>query len=413
MSASLGRKSSGPCKNSRSCLRFRGKILLLLFVLSLAVCPSPGLHPRLALQITQLREASSSTFNSIPIPDFSIQASSPMVVVADGTTTSTSVIIVNPFAGFSGTVILSHMPLPTDLTCSAIRPPSILNGSGQATLSCSSVVPRIYAVTIVGSSGGIYHNATATFTFVASTSPDFTITAISPVSLTLGTIAISNVTVSPQGGFHSQVNFTVTVYPSTGLSVSLEPQHLALGSGELTATFNSTTPGDYTVTITATSDAFSHATTIIVAATLVGVPDFEMSSSSSSLNLEEGSSGSTKITITPENGFTGTATLIVASPTGISCGLSSTNIESSGTSTLTCNSSTAGNYAVTIMANGGARPHTATVNVYVAAPSPASPVPSPIAGLAPAIFYGTMVGIIVVIVVAGTVLILRSRRSTF
>jgi uncharacterized membrane protein len=216
--------------------------------------------------------------------------------------------------------------------------------------------------------------------------------------------------VTPKGGFDSEVNLTATVYPSTGLSISLIPPRLVLGSGTTTASFSASVPGDYTVTITGVSKPLSHTITIVVAVTLTGQPDFEISASFSSINIEAGNPSMTRITVTPSNGFAGAVTLVVAAPAGISCNLSPTSIQSSGTSTLTCNSSRAGYYAITIKATGGTGLHTATVNVHVTAVSPAALAPSTILGLSPVIFYGVLAGIIGV-VVAGTVLVLGRRDS--
>jgi len=380
------------------------KILLLLFVLSLAV------YPIVVERSTESHGATASKFNLIPISDFTVGASHPSIVPADGTTSATAIILVSPINGFTGTVALSDLPLPADLSCTAIHPAAIPNSSGEATVSCTSRVPGAYDVTIFGTSGEIRHNATATFTFTTSAAPDFTITAVSSVSLTADTTATSNVTVTPQGGFHSEVNVTATVYPSTGLSVSLIPQRLVLGSGTATARFSASAPGDYTVTITGISKSHSHMITIVVAVTLAGLLDFEISASFGSINIEAGNPGVTRLIITPSSGFTGPVTLAVAAPAGISCSLSPTSIQSSGTSTLTCSSGRPGLYTITIKATGGTSTHTATVNVHVATLSPAAPAPSTILGLAPAIFYVVIAGIIAV-VVAGAVLFLRPRGS--
>ena len=139
-------------------------------------------------------------------------------------------------------------------------------------------------------------------------------------------------------------------------------------------------------------------------------PDVTLTPSVTSLKFDSGTSGSATMTVAPQSGFTGTIALAVATPAGISCILSPASIQSSGTSILTCNSSTAGDYTVTILAAGGASPHTTTLNVHVAAVSPAPPGPSTILGLAPATFFGIIVGIIA-LVVAGTVLVLRRRGS--
>ena len=380
------------------------KVLLLLFVLSLATSLLAVEHD------TESHRATPWTFNSVPIPDFTVGASQPSIVSADGTTHATSIILVSPLNGFTGTVALSDLPLSTDVLCTAIHPAAIPNSSGEATVSCSSSVPGAYDVTIFGTSGGIRHNATATFTFTTSAAPDFTITAVSSVSLTTDTTATSNVTVTPQGGFHSEVNLTATVYPSTGLSVSLIPQRLVLGIGTTTARFSASAPGDYAVTITGISKSHSHMITIVVAVTLAGPPDFEISASSGSINIEAGNPGMTRIVVTPGSGFTGAVTLAVAAPAGISCSLSTTSIQSSGTSALTCNSGRPGEYTITIKAIGGTSTHTVTVNVQVATLSPAAPAPSTILGLAPAFFFVVIPGIIA-LVVAGAVLLLRLRGS--
>ncbi len=377
---------------------------------------------------------------------------------------------------------------------------------------CSSVSAGTNSVSIIGAPKGIRHDATTAFPFAGSPSADFTITAIGPVSFTSGSTATSNVIVTPENGFHSEVALTTTVSPNTGLLASLSPSSLIFGSGISTTTFSSSIPGEYSVTITGISGPLSHTATLTVTVTAVGTPDFGISASPSSVNIQagdsrtaiitvtpkngfagtvtlspsfsplgpaatmsssnisggsgtsivtihagssvaagpytvtiqatsgnlahskaitvtvtgtqdvtliasasslsfnSGASGTATIAVAPQNGFTGTITLAITSPTGVSCSLSSRSIQSSGTSTLTCNSNTAGDYTVTITATGGASPHTNTVSVHVAAVSPAAPAPSTILGLAPTIFYGIIAGTIVV-VIAGMVLVLRAKRS--
>jgi hypothetical protein len=379
---------------------FNRKILLIVIVLGLA------LFAQRARQAIDLPVRQPWALASTSIPDFSVAVTLPDIVLADGVTLSTSTIVVSSMDGFAGTVTLSDLPLPTGLRCTAVDPSTIPNGSGMARVSCSSGVASTYNVTITGTSGKIRHNATATFTFATSTSPDFKVAAASSMRLILGTTATANVTVTPQGGFDSQVNLTATVYPSTGLSASVIPQRIAHASGTATATFNASVPGDYTVTITGTSRSLSHTATIVILVILAGVPDFEISASPSSMNLQAGDPSVTRIIVDADNGFTGLVALVVAAPIEISCSVSPTSLESSGTSNLTCSSSTAGEYVIAIKATAGAKLHTTTVDVHVAALSPAAPTSPTILGLAPAIVYW-ITGTIIVVVVAGTVLILR------
>jgi uncharacterized membrane protein len=140
-----------------------------------------------------------------------------------------------------------------------------------------------------------------------------------------------------------------------------------------------------------------------------GPPDVTISTNISSLSFNSGSSGKAIITVAAQNGFTGTITLAVNAPAGVSCRLSPTSIQSSGASTLTCNSNTTGDYTVMITTNGASYQHTTIVNVHVSAVSPAAPAPSTILGLAPAVLYG-IIAVILVVVIAGTVLVLSTRR---
>jgi len=277
-------------------------------------------------------------------------------------------------------------------------------------VSCSSSVAGTYNVTIVGTSDAIRHSATATFRFASFPPPEFMISAITPLSFAASSTATSTVTVSSLGGFDRRVDLTSTVYPSVGLTLSVNPQSFVHGSGTSTATFSSSTPGDYTVTITGTSESLSRTTTIIVAVTLAGPPDFAISASSNSLNVEAGNLGTTRITITPYNGFTGSIALAVSAPGAVSCDLSNSSIQSSGESTLTCTSHIAGDYTVTIGATGGAGPHTTTIDLHIAAVSPAAPAPLTIRGPTSAFFYG-IIGVIIAVVLAGAFLALRRSKT--
>ncbi len=392
-------------ENTMSRSPFNGKILLSTFVLGVAISSI------LALQSAEWDQASPWTLNSVSTSDFTITASLPSVVPADGFTPATSIIVINPLNDFTGTVALSDVPLPLDMTCKAIDPASIRNALGMATLSCTSAVAGIYAVTIAGVSGGISHNTTRTFAFAASPPPDFMITTIDTVSFNSGSTATSNVTVTLQGGFDSQVKITTTIYPTIGLSVSLNPQDLTSDSELSTATFSSSSPGDYTVMITGTSQGLSHTIRVVVTVTPVGIPDFGISATPGSINIEAGNEGTTRIIITPNNGFANAVSFTIATPAGIACSLSSVTIRFSGTSTLTCNSNKPGDYPVTITASGGASSHTTIVNVHVVTVMPVVSVPSPVLGLAPDVFYGIITGTIL-LVVAGTVLVLRTRHPS-
>lgn len=79
------------------------------------------------------------------------------------------------------------------------------------------------------------------------------------------------------------------------------------------------------------------------------LPDFSISPVAS-MTFASGSSDSTTVTITGDSGFTSTVKLSVNTPAGLTCTLSPTNIQSSGSSTLTCRGQP-GTYTVTISAS--------------------------------------------------------------
>jgi uncharacterized membrane protein len=275
----------------------------------------------------------------------------------------------------------------------------------------SSSTPGDYFVTITGTSGSLSHTTTLAVTVAVVGTADFAISAsYSSLNIQAGNSGTAKITVSPNNGFTGTVTLSTSVSPS-GPRATMSSSSVSGGSGTSTLTIDvasSVPAGTYIVRIQAADGNLAHSKSITV--TVTGTQDVTVTASVSFLSFNSGASGTATITVVPQNGFTGAITLTLNAPSGVSCSLNSTSIQSSGTSTLTCNSSTTGDYPVTIKATGGANPHTTTVNVHVAAVSPAAPAPSTILGLDSAVFY-SIIGAIIIIVVGGSVLVLRSKRS--
>src|SRR4029077_12416472 len=151
-------------------------------------------------------------------------------------------------------------------------------------------------------SGNGAYQSTATLT-PAATAPDFSLSA-SPRNLTVaqGSNGSSVITVAPQNGFTGSVSLSASGLPS-GVTASFNPAS-ATTTSSLTLTASATAAtGTSTVTITGTSGSLSHTTTVSLT---VSVPaNFSLSASPGSLTIAQGFSGSSVITVAPQNGFSG------------------------------------------------------------------------------------------------------------
>ncbi|CAK0737796.1 type IV pilus assembly protein PilY1 [Gammaproteobacteria bacterium] len=195
--------------------------------------------------------------------------------------------------------------------------------------------------------------------------------SISPTSLSVakgasGTIAI---TVTPSGGFNSNVALSVSGLPA-GTTATFSPTSIAGGNGASTLTLvvgSSTVTGSYTVTVTASGGGKTKTSNITL--TVTG-GDFAITTSSSTLTVAKGVSGTATITVTPSGGFNSSIALTASGlPSGTTASFNPTSIATgSGSSTLTLavGSSTAtGNSTVTVTGTGGGKTHTVTITLTV------------------------------------------------
>src|SRR5881409_2652707 len=89
--------------------------------------------------------------------------------------------------------------------------------------------------------------------------------------------------------------------------------------------------------------------------------DFTISATSPT-TVSAGQSTSSTVTITGQNGFTGTVNLTDAVPSGLTCGaITPSSLTGSGTATISCNSNTAGTYSLTVTGSSGPQVHSATI----------------------------------------------------
>ena len=157
-----------------------------------------------------------------------------------------------------------------------------------------------------------------TLTAHGSSSPNFTL-SLNPASLTVqqGTSSTTQLIITSQGGFTGTVNLSLVA------GQDQVPQGLALSPGSvqvsgtspvnqsLTLSAQPTTPtGTYRLKVRATSGSLPREADLTVAVTAPPPsPGFTLSLNPTSLTVQQGSNGTTTLTITPQNGFTGTVSL--------------------------------------------------------------------------------------------------------
>jgi subtilase family serine protease len=204
-----------------------------------------------------------------------------------------------------------------------------------------------------------------------SATPSFALSASpSSLSVTQGSSGTSTISVADAGGFTGSVTLAASGLPS-GVTAAFGTNPTT-GTSVLTLTASSTaTTGTSTVIITGTSGSLTATTNVALTVSATATPSFTLSDSPSSLSVTQGSSGTSTITVTDKNGFTGSVTLAASGlPSGVTAAFG-TN-PTTGTSVLTLTASataTTGTSTVTITGTSGSLTATTTLALTVNASS--------------------------------------------
>jgi len=297
---------------------------------------------------------------TIAAPSFTLSAGS--LSLGQGTS-GTTYFNVNPLNGFTGSVTLSASGLPSGVTASfSPNPTTGYNNTLTLTASSSAAVGQ-YNVTITGKSGALTETTTFALTIGA---PSFTLSA-NNLSLGQGTSGTTYVSVNSLNGFTGSVTLSASGLPN-GVTASFSPNPATGYNNALTLTASSSAAaGLYNVTITGTSGSQTASTTLMLT---VSVPTFTLSTNN--INIGQGATGTTYISVNPLNGFTGSVTLSASGlPSGVTASFSPNPTTGyNNTLTLTASSSVAvGQYNVTITGKSGNQTVTTALSLGVLAPN--------------------------------------------
>ncbi|BCZ90314.1 hypothetical protein [Thermus thermophilus] len=282
-----------------------------------------------------------------PEPSFNLFLSSSALAVEQGKGASVS-LTVSPLGGFTGQVDLSlaagEDPVPQGLNLS----PQSVQVAGPSpvtqalTLTASSTTPTgTYRIKVRGVSGSLTREADLAVTVSAPPpSPDFAL-SLSPSELSVdqGGYGQVTLTLTPQNGFVGVVDLSLVDAvgnPPAGIVV-LGPTRVTVGGGdpvEVSFSFaitRSVPPGTYPLKVRGTSGSLVREADLALTVQAPSSPDFDLALSPQALEVERGGSGRTVLTLTPQNGFTGTVALsLVGAPSGVS--LSPTSVQVTGSS---------------------------------------------------------------------------------
>ena len=274
---------------------------------------------------------------NVPPPSLIIAASAPTLSTTQGGSVIDT-ITVTPASVFAGSVTLAATGLPSGVTAAFATNPT--TGTSVLTLSANSTAATgTSTVTITVTSGAL--TASTSIALTVNAAAGFTISP-SPSSLSVaeGASTTSTISVTDVGGFAGSVTLTATGLPS-GVTASFAAGSVA-GTQALTLTAGSTAAiGTATVTITGTSGMLTATTT--VALTVTSAPTFTGSpGGTSAITIEPGATtGNTAtITVTSQNGFSGTVSLAcaitpAASSDPATCSLAAGSVSVNSTTTAT------------------------------------------------------------------------------
>jgi len=300
-------------------------------------------------------------------PNFTLSANPGNLTITTGSQ-GTSTITINSFNGFAGSVTLSASGLPGGVT--AAFSPNPATSSTALTLTASATaVTGTAVVKITGTSGKLTSTTTLSLT-VNVPVKSFSLSA-SPSAVTIangGSGGDSIITITPVNGFSGSVALSASGLPK-GVTASFSPNPATSTSALALKASATAATGTATVTITGTSGSLTETTAIQL--TVTQSPTYTLASSPSSLTIVQGHQGTSTITISPLNGFTGSVGLSASGlPSGVTAAFSPNPATTGSTLTLTASATAAtGTGTVTITGTSGSLTETTTVQLTVS-PAP-------------------------------------------
>lgn len=305
------------------------------------------------------------TSSTTSTPSFTLSATPASVSMQTGTSV-TATIQVTAQNGFSGSVALSASGLPSGVTATfgAIS----ASGASLMTLTASSTAAASTAtVTVTGKSGTL--SATVAIPLTVTLPAGFSFTA-SPASVSVlqGATATSTITVTLAKNFSGKVTLAASGLP-TGVTASFNPASTSTTSVVTFSAASSAALSTSTITLTGTA-AGSAPYLATLGLTVKAPPSFTLAAAPNSLTVARSGSATSTVTLTPANGFSGSATLAITGlPSGVTASFTPSTIPYTTSLKLTA-SATAATGTVNATVTGTSGTISAVVPLSVTVPTP-------------------------------------------
>ena len=295
---------------------------------------------------------------------FTLTASSSSVSASPGSNGSISLSIIDQ-ATFNSPVTLNISNLPAGVV--ANFSPGTLTGSGTSVLAFAvsgSAFSGTYPITVTAKGGSF--SRTVNFNLVVTVTTGCTLSVL-PTSVSIVQGAASSTKVacgSAQGVFASSLMLSVSGVPA-GVTTSFSPNSsLAAGSGSdslVIAASTATTPGTYTLIVTATLPNSNplYTSTVSVPLTINAPSTFNVTPSVPSISFAQGASGSLTFTSSHSGSFNSPLTFSISGlPSTITAALSTNTVAAPGDGTLTISLAALtvavpSTYTMTVLVQGG------------------------------------------------------------
>jgi hypothetical protein len=188
---------------------------------------------------------------NVSAPGFGLSANtlSPASVTAGNSATST--VTVSPMSGFTGSVTLACLGLPSGASCQ-FAPAFVPSGSNSSALTVTTTTAATagtYSIQVHGTAGSLTTTATLSLVVQAAAASDFTIAPPTPATqtITAGQNAKFTLALTPTGSFSGTVNLTCAITPAatpppTCTLSSASVQITGSGAQSVTATVATTAP---------------------------------------------------------------------------------------------------------------------------------------------------------------------------